>query len=94
MAEDEKRRMTDARKKANAKYENKAYDKILVRVEAGRKEEIKSHAEQYQLEIGEIGKPGYTPKGSVNGFIARAISETMERDKQGISEAASKNSGE
>jgi|GEM_PF-2100520 len=80
MSEEEKRRMSEARKRANAKFENKAYDKILVRVEAGKKEEIKAHAAQYQLEVGEIGKPGYAPKGSINGFIARAINEAMERD--------------
>ena len=74
--------ISDARKRANAKYEQKAYDKILLRVEAGQKEEIKAHAEKYQPEAGEIGVAGYTPKGSINGFIKRAIDETMERDKE------------
>jgi len=50
-------------------------------MEIGKKDEIKEHAGKYQPEIGEIGKPGYTPKGSVNGFIIRAIDEKMERDK-------------
>jgi hypothetical protein len=72
--------MTEARKKANARYENKAYDKILLRVETGKKNEIKAHAEKYQPEVGEIGTAGHTPKGSVNGFIIRAIDEKMERD--------------
>lgn len=82
MAE-EKRPMSEARKKANAKYESKAYDKILLRVEAGKKDEIKAHAEKHQKETGEIGKAGYSPKGSLTGFISRAIDETMERDKDG-----------
>ncbi len=58
--------LTTARKKANAKYEAKAYDKTLIRLPKGRLDEIRAHIE---------------PAGeSLNGFIGRAISETMERD--------------
>ena len=57
--------LTAARKKANAKYEAKAYDKTLIRLPKGRLDEIRAHIEP----IGE----------SLNGFIGRAISETMER---------------
>ena len=81
MSDESKRPMSEARKKANAKYDNKAYDKILIRVEAGQKDIIKAHADQYQRETGQIGTAGYSPKGSVTGFISRAINETMERDK-------------
>lgn len=57
---------TEARKKANEKYNAKAYDEIKIRVRKGEKETIKNHAES---------------KGeSLNGFINRAIDETMERD--------------
>lgn len=42
------------------------YDEIKVRVEKGRKADIKAHADS----LGE----------SVNSFIGRAIDETMERD--------------
>ncbi|MCL2357699.1 MAG: hypothetical protein FWC70_11230 [Defluviitaleaceae bacterium] len=80
MADETKRPMTDARKKANTKYDSKAYDKILLRVRAGRKSEMEAHAAQYQKEVGEIGKAGYSPAGSMQGFINRAIDETMERD--------------
>lgn len=48
------------------RYEDKAYDKILVRMPKGQKDLIQAHAEAH----GE----------STNGFINRAISETMERD--------------
>ncbi len=48
------------------RYEDKAYDKILVRMPKGKKDLIQAHAEAQ----GE----------STNGFINRAISETMERD--------------
>ena len=48
------------------RYNAKAYDEIKVRVDKGRKAEIKAHAEAQ----GE----------SVNGFINRAIDETMGRD--------------
>ena len=50
------------------RYNAKAYDEIKVRVEKGQKEAIKVHADQFD-------------DGSVNGFIKRAIAETMERDK-------------
>ena len=48
------------------RYEDKAYDKVLVRMPKGYKSEIQSHAE--------------ARSESVNGFINRAITETMERD--------------
>ena len=49
------------------KYISKAYDRVNLTMPKGRKEEVRTHAEAH----GE----------SVNGFINRAISETMERDE-------------
>lgn len=57
----------EQRKKSNEKY-LATLDEIKVRVPKGAKETIKSHAESR----GE----------SVNGFINRAINETIERDEQ------------
>ena len=54
--------------KVKDRYNAKTYDEIKVRVFKGEKEKIKTHAEEYD-------------GGSVNGFIQRAIAETMERDK-------------
>lgn len=51
------------------RYNAKAYDEIKVRVNKGREAEIQSYAEAHGQ--------------SVNGFINRAIDETMERDKEG-----------
>ena len=51
------------------RYNAKTYDEIKVRVPKGEKDLIQAHAEAH----GE----------STNGFINRAISETMERDKKG-----------
>ena len=48
------------------KYNAKAYDRVALQVKKGRKDIIKQHAEQH----GE----------SLNGFINRAIDETIERD--------------
>ena len=48
------------------RYNAKAYDEIKVRVNKGKKDAIKAHADRQ----GE----------SVNSFIGRAIDETMERD--------------
>lgn len=58
--------VSKAQQKAVNKYMKENYDEIKVRVDKGRKDEIKAHADAQ----GE----------SVNGFINRAISETMERD--------------
>ncbi len=48
------------------RYQDKAYDKILIRTPKGKKDVIQVHAEAQ----GE----------SVNGFINRAIDEAIERD--------------
>ena len=56
-----------AQTRAKNKYNAKAYDRVALQVKKGRKDIIKQHAEQH----GE----------SLNGFINRAIDETMERDK-------------
>lgn len=60
--------ISESQRKAVAKYNAKAYDEIKVRVSKGNKDIIKAHAESN----GE----------SINGFVNRAIDETMERDKK------------
>ena len=51
----------------NNAFNAQAYDRINLTVPKGDKEIIKAHAEKHD-------------GGSVNGFIQRAIKETMERD--------------
>lgn len=58
--------VSKAQQKATNKYIAKTYDRINLTVPKGQKEEIQAHAEAH----GE----------SVNGFINRAITETMERE--------------
>lgn len=62
--------VSEAAKKATQRYLEKL-DEIKVRVPKGKKSEIQSHAE--------------TRGETVNGFIKRAIDETIERDKEGQS---------
>lgn len=63
--------LSEARKRANAKYNQKAYDRIEVKVKKGKKEEIREFAEAQ----GE----------SINAFINRAIMEAMgEAEKKQI----------
>lgn len=62
------RGFTEAQAKANKKYLEKFAD-VKVRMTPDERETIKNHAQSR----GE----------SVNGFIKRAISETMERDSFG-----------
>lgn len=58
-----------AQQKAVNKYMAANYDRINLTVEKGRKDLIREHA---------------SARGeSVNGFITRAINETMERDRDG-----------
>lgn len=60
---------TKASQRAVNKYMKENYDRINLTVEKGKKDAIKAHAES---------------KGeSVNGFINRAINETMEREGEG-----------
>ena len=59
--------MGKASTKAKNKYNAENYERISLTVPKGEKDRIKAHAEAN----GE----------SVNGFINRAINETMERDK-------------
>lgn len=60
--------VSEAKHRANERYNSKAYEEIKLRVAKGRKEEIQTHA----AARGE----------SVNAFLNRAIDETMERDKE------------
>jgi uncharacterized protein (DUF1778 family) len=62
----EEKKNSAARIRANNKYNAKAYDRVNIAVPKGRKDVIQAHA---------------TSRGeSVNGFVNRAIGETMERD--------------
>ena len=58
--------ISKAQQKAVAKYNSANYDRIELRVKKGKKDIIKSHANQQ----GE----------STTSFINRAIDETMSRD--------------
>ena len=59
--------VSKAQQRAVNKYMSENYDRINLTVSKGQKDVIRAHAEAQ----GE----------SVNGFVNRAISETMERDK-------------
>ena len=60
--------LSEARKRANAKYNQKAYDRLEVKVKKGKKEEIREFAEAQ----GE----------SLNAFINRAIAEAMGQSER------------
>ena len=57
--------ISEARRKANERYNAKAYDEIKVRVPKGHKAELQAHAEQRNE--------------SLNGFINRAIDARQRR---------------
>jgi predicted HicB family RNase H-like nuclease len=59
---------TKAQQKAVQKYKKNNYDRFELLTPKGNKDKIKAHA----AEMGE----------SLNGFVNRAISETMERDEE------------
>ena len=58
--------ISEARRKANERYNAKAYDEIKVRVPKGHKAELQAHTEQRNE--------------SLNGFINRAIDTQVDRD--------------
>ena len=60
--------LSEARKKSNAKYNAKAYDRLEIIVKKGEKDEWKTHA----AACGE----------SLNGFVNRAMNEAKQRDQQ------------
>ena len=64
--EEPKKKVSDAQRRAVAKYNAANYDRVELRLEKGQKSITKAHAEAQ----GE----------SLNAFINRAITETMERD--------------
>lgn len=71
MDENEKK-VSEAQRKATEKYLEK-FDEIRVRVPKGRKETVKAHAEKCEE--------------SLNAFLNRAITETMERDNRSTADA-------
>ena len=50
------------------KWDDKAYDKILLRVPKGKKDLIQAYTQKQGL--------------SLNGFISRAIDEAMQREEE------------
>ena len=61
--------ISESQKKAVRKYNDKAYDRLEIKVTKGRKSELQAHSQAR----GE----------SLNGFVNRAIDETVERDGAG-----------
>ncbi len=66
--ENKKREYTQAQNKATQKYIKNNYDSVMLRMPKGKKEQIKAHAESQ----GE----------SLNGFVNRAIDETIDRESK------------
>ena len=59
--------ITEAKRRANAKYDAKTYDRLSCKIKKSDAASIKDHA----------AKRGET----INAFLLRAIKETLERDK-------------
>ena len=66
--------ISEARRRANEKYDAKAYDKFLVRVKKGEKAEMEKAAK-------------VSPEGSLNGYVVNAVKQRMERDAGGDNDA-------
>jgi hypothetical protein len=60
--------VSEAKKKANAKYQAKTYDVVSFRMKKGKRDIVTAHSE--------------SRNESFAGFINRAIDETMERDNR------------
>ena len=66
--------VSKSQQKAVAKYMKENYDEIKIRTGKGKREEFKTHAS----ERGE----------TLNGFINRAINETIQRDNEAAPESS------
>lgn len=64
--------LSEARKKANEKYNAKAYDQVKVLVKKGQRDVIRQHAESKGL--------------SLNGYINKLISDDMNAVQSDSSE--------
>lgn len=58
--------VSEAKKRANAKYSKKAYDRLEMKVHKGEKEKIMAHAMEHD--------------GSLNKFLNRAVKNQIEND--------------
>lgn len=65
--------ISEAQRKAVAKFNAANYDRVELRLPKGKKQVLKDHAESR----GE----------TLNGFVNRAINETVERDSTATDEA-------
>lgn len=65
--------MAERKAKWQNDYISRTYDRVNLTIPKGQKETIKAHAE--------------TQSESLNAFINRAITETMERDNTATEEA-------
>ena len=61
-------KISEAKQRANAKYNKKAYDRLELKVPKGEKEKIVAHAEQTD--------------GSLNKLLNRAVKDTMQPDSE------------
>lgn len=66
--EKKKRAYSQAQNKATQKYIKENYDEIKIRMPKGKRDTLKIHAQ--------------SRNESLNGFINRAIDETVERDNK------------
>lgn len=70
---EDKKKISDAQRRAVAKYNAANYDRVELRLDKGQKETVKAHAD--------------TQGESLNAFINRAITETMARDTAATADA-------
>lgn len=63
---------SEAMKRASKKYDSERIDRIAMRVPKGMREELQIHAETHGDK-------------SLNAFLWRAVTETIERDNQNTS---------
>ena len=76
--------LSEARKRANAKYNAKAYEQLMIRVKSGEKDRLKAYAESQGMSLNDFTCSclSYCIKHGIDVSATPALTETLPEDKE------------
>lgn len=74
--------LSEARKRANAKYNAKAYEQLMIRVKSGEKDRLKLYAEQQGMSLNDFTCSclSYCIRQKIDVTAVPALTETLPED--------------